>query len=101
MAIVRWKNRDLYDPWTELQEEINDLFRFDRSPEGRGLFDHSVSPSIDVVEGDHEFTVTCELPGLEEKDIDVSIASNVLTIKGQKMDENEVKPYFEVFNSLT
>lgn len=91
MAIVRWKNRDLYDPWSDLQEEINDLFNLDRFPSGRGLFDHSVSPAIDIVEGDHDFTVSCELPGLEEKDIDVSIASNVLTIKGEKKDDNEVK----------
>lgn len=94
MAIVRFKNRDLYDPWTEfksLQEEINDLFDIDRFPTTTGLFDRSVSPAIDVVEGDHEFTVTCELPGLEHKDIDVSIAANVLTVKGEKKNERKEK----------
>jgi HSP20 family protein len=91
MAIVRWKNRDLYDPWASLQDEINELFDIDRSQAERGLFDHRFSPSIDIVEGNHVFTVSCELPGLEEKDIDVSIASNVLTIKGEKKSENEVK----------
>lgn len=94
MALIRWKNRDLDDPWTglrNLQNEINDLFDLDRFPVERGLFDRSVSPAIDVVEGEQDFTVTCELPGLEQKDIDVLIASNVLTIKGEKKSEQEQK----------
>ena len=97
MAIVRWKNRDLAypwdknDPWADfknLQDEINDLFNIDRYPEATGLFDRSISPAIDVLEEDHQFTVICELPGLNQKDLDVSIASNILTIKGEKKDEN-------------
>ena len=94
MAIIRWKDRDVYDPWTglqQLQNEINDLFDVDRFPASTGLFDRSVSPAVDVTEDDHAFTVTCELPGLEKKDIDVSIASNVLTIKGEKKDQKEEK----------
>jgi len=94
MAIIRWKDRDAYDPWNDfrrLQNEINDLFDFDRLPSSTGLFDRSFSPAIDVVEGSNDYTVTCELPGLDQKEIDVSIASNVLTIKGQKKDEREEK----------
>ncbi|MBN1697280.1 MAG: Hsp20/alpha crystallin family protein [Spirochaetales bacterium] len=100
MALIRWQNRDLpypwdkNDPWTglkQLQEEINDLFDFDRFPTTPGLFDRSVSLPIDVVETGNEIIVTCELPGLEEKDIDVSIASNVLTIKGSRKDDREEK----------
>ena len=94
MALVKWKNRNLYDPWTEmrtLQDEINELFRNDRLPVTTGLFDRSVTPAIDFIEGEDDFTVTCELPGLEEKDIDVTIASNVLTLKGTKKTEEEQK----------
>lgn len=94
MALVRWKNRDLYDPWANLrslQEEINDLFDIDRPTTTSGLFDRSVSPAIDVVEGEHAFTVLCELPGLDQKDIDVSVESNVITIKGEKKTEREEK----------
>jgi HSP20 family protein len=94
MAIVRWKDRDLVDPWAELrsiQEEINNLFDLDRFPATTGLFDRNFSPAIDVVEGKNEIFVACELPGLEQKDIDVSIASNVLTIKGEKKNEREEK----------
>lgn len=94
MAIVKWKNKNMFDPWEDLrslQNEINDLFNYDRFPSTTGLFDRSVTPAIDFVEGENDYTVTCELPGLEEKDIDVSIASNVLTIKGKKEDNREEK----------
>ena len=96
MAIVKWRNRDLYDPWKDfrsLQDEINELFNMDRkrSLDNTGLFERSFSPAIDIVEKENEYAVSCELPGLEQKDIDISIASNVLTIKGAKKDEKEVK----------
>jgi len=94
MAMIRWKDRDVYDPWHDfkkLQNEINSLFDFDRLPTSTGLFDRSFSPAIDVIENTNDYTVACELPGLDQKEIDVSIASNVLTIKGQKKDEHEEK----------
>lgn len=94
MALVKWKNRNLYDPWADLknlQEEINDLFNYDRLPTTAGLFERSVTPAIDFLEAENEYIVTCELPGLDEKDVDVSIASNVLTIKGNKSTDKEEK----------
>lgn len=94
MALVKWKKRDVYDPWAglkSLQNEINDLFDFDRFSTVNGLFDRNFSPAIDVIEGNDAYTVVCELPGIDQKDIDVSIASNVLTIKGEKHEEKEDK----------
>jgi HSP20 family protein len=49
-----------------------------------GLFDRTASPEIDVVETEDNYQVYCDLPGVEEKDIDISLAANVLTIKGEK-----------------
>jgi len=57
--------------------------------ESQGLFDRRVSPAIDVVEYSDRFTVECDLPGIDQKDIDVSIASGVLTIKGEKKTEKK------------
>lgn len=94
MAIVKWKQKKSNDPWDEmrsLQSSINDLFNFDHFPTTTGLFDRSMSPAIDVVEGESEFKVTCELPGVDNKDIDITFASNVLTIKGQKKEEKDEK----------
>ena len=50
-----------------------------------------LSPRIDVSENDNEIIVTAELPGLGEKDIDVTLAENVLTLKGEKKLEKEEK----------
>jgi HSP20 family protein len=49
----------------------------------------SVSPTIDVSDGENELVVTAELPGLDEKDFEVTLAGDVLTIKGEKKVENE------------
>jgi len=46
-------------------------------------------PKLDARETDREVELTVELPGLEEKDVDVSIANGVLTIKGEKKAEKK------------
>ena len=46
---------------------------------------------MDVVETDEAFEVTAELPGMTEKDVDVSIAESVVTIRGEKKSEREEK----------
>jgi HSP20 family protein len=48
-------------------------------------------PRVDVTETDNEYEVTAELPGLEEKDINLQLANNVLTIRGEKKAEREEK----------
>jgi HSP20 family protein len=49
------------------------------------------SPSVDISETKDDFVVKAELPGLEAKDVNVSISGNVLTIKGEKKAEEEEK----------
>ena len=57
------------------------------------MFEGSVrgGPLIDVSESEEEIRVTTELPGVEEKDVEVVLADNVLTIKGEKKSEREDK----------
>ncbi|KWV57223.1 molecular chaperone Hsp20 [Rhizobium altiplani] len=50
-----------------------------------------VSPAVDVVEKDDAFEITAEVPGLDEKNIEVSLANGVLTIRGEKTEEKEDK----------
>ena len=79
-------------PWAFdwLQEQFNDLFAdFPRWPTTRGLFERTISPAVDVIEGPDRFTVECELPGMDQKDIDVSIAGGVLTVKGEKKGQQQ------------
>jgi HSP20 family protein len=94
MALVRWRDRELEpgDTFNWLQEQINDLFEdFPPWPSTRGLFERTISPAVDVIEGPDSYTVECELPGMDQKDIDVSVASGVLTIKGVKKGGAESK----------
>lgn len=46
-------------------------------------------PTADVVETDTEFRVNAEMPGIDEKDIEVTVADGILTIKGEKSEEKE------------
>jgi HSP20 family protein len=85
------------DPYLTFQEQMNrmfdDFFRgwglepFGALREGWQAF----SPSVDVVETDKEIKVAVELPGLEEKEIDVSLSPTMLTISGEKRQEKEEK----------
>jgi len=51
----------------------------------------ALAPSIDVSENDKGIEVTAELPGVDEKDVEVTLADNLLTIKGEKKSEREEK----------
>ena len=49
---------------------------------------------LDIVEKDRAFEVKVDLPGLDEKDVEVKLTDGVLTIKGEKQEENEEKKVF-------
>ncbi len=81
-----------WQPSTELrrlQDEINSLFNFEGWDFAPGLFDRNMAPALDMVENADDFTVTVDLPGVNEKDVDLSVAENVLTIKGEKKGQTE------------
>jgi HSP20 family protein len=77
-------------PFGTLQREIDRVFEdFSR---GMGGFPTSdVFPRMDVTEHDNEIEITAELPGLEEKDVEVTLSDNMLTVKGEKREEREEK----------
>jgi len=86
------------DPFLTLHREVNRLFEnalrgFDMAPLGRGRFFGTSGgwPNIEVSETGGEIKVTAELPGLEEKDVHVELADNVLSIRGEKRTETEDK----------
>jgi HSP20 family protein len=98
MAVVRWKN-DVWRPAEELrrlQSNINDLFDLPELFPRRGLFDRPTSPPLDMLETEEGYMVLCDLPGIDEKSLELSVASNVLTIKGERRSvekERESKVY--------
>jgi HSP20 family protein len=76
------------NPFFALQQEIDRLFEgFTRG--FAGFPSRDVMPSMDLSETDKEIEITAELPGLEEKDIQLNVADNVLTIRGEKKNERE------------
>lgn len=84
-------------PFYSLQRQMNSLFDdffsgFDVAPRGfmaGGL--GGFMPSVDVKESDKEFSIRAELPGVDEKDIDVTVTNDSVTIKGEKKEEKEDK----------
>ncbi len=84
-------------PFSELQQEMNRVFEnffkgFDIAPfEGAGGGFGRFSPTIDIKENEKEVVVTAELAGLDEKDFDLLLTEDTLTIKGEKKEEKEDK----------
>jgi HSP20 family protein len=67
---------------------------FDDFGGGRSAFGFSPAapvPAIEFAEGEKDYSITAELPGMDESDIEVSIADGVLTLKGEKKEEQERK----------
>jgi len=94
MPIGRDRNVARSDnPFMSLQREIDRLF--DDFTRGFPAFStgggNEMLPSVDVTETDKQIEITAELPGLEEKDVQVNFADNVLTIRGEKKAEKEEK----------
>jgi HSP20 family protein len=83
-------------PLFSLQREIDRLFEdftrgFQAMPSFAAGNGGMLMPSTDVTETDKEIEITAELPGLEEKDVQVNLADGVLTIRGEKKAEKEEK----------
>ena len=101
--------REWEHPFASFQREMNRLFDnffggFSLSPWTpleRGAAP-TFTPRVDVSETDKEIRVSAELPGMEEKDIDVSLTQDTLTIKGEKKEETEDKgkDYYRVERSF-
>jgi HSP20 family protein len=71
-----------------LQREVDRLFEdFARGLGPMSAANGSLMPSMEVTETDKELVITAELPGLERKDVDISLEDNVLTIRGEKKSE--------------
>jgi len=87
------RNRSVASPFMSLQREIDRLFEdFSRGfPTIAGNGATALMPSMDVTETDKEIEITAELPGLEEKDVQINVADNILTIRGEKKAEKEQK----------
>jgi HSP20 family protein len=89
-----WKPFRELVPFREFERMTRDFGRFWDSFLGRGLkgrVEGEWLPSLDLAETDNELVVKAELPGMDPKDIDISLSDGMLTIKGEKKQEKEEK----------
>ncbi|GAB4352514.1 MAG: hypothetical protein Kow0099_36740 [Candidatus Abyssubacteria bacterium] len=96
MSLLKWRPRTEADPFwrgfRDLQEEINRMFDYALGGmpfEGVGTLDGAWAPVVNVVETKDDIVITADLPGLTEKDIEVTILGDTLTIKGEKKREEK------------
>jgi HSP20 family protein len=79
---------------------FDELTRFERKFD-RLFAGHSFSPAVDVYEDKEKITVEAEVPGMEEKDVEITVDKNVLSIKGSRQLEKKAdkKEYWRVERS--
>lgn len=97
---------DLWHPLEKLRQQVDHLFEdFNRgsliSPFSRGLFDvepffsrdvfSRSMPAVDITEKDKSFEITAELPGMDQKNIEIKLSNGSLIIKGEKKEDKEEK----------
>src|ERR1700736_6717090 len=89
-VLTRWEP---FREFTTLQDRMNRLFRDSFGPEAQdqSLATSSFAPPVDVYEDEHNIVLKIEVPGIDEKDIDVRIENNTLTVHGERKIEKEEK----------
>lgn len=90
MAIIKW------DPFRDiltLRDRMNRLFE-DMSAyrgEEKDLAASAWAPAVDIYETENEVVLTAEVPGVDEKDIEIKVEDNTLTLRGERKFEKETK----------
>ena len=88
MSMTRWEP---FRGLNTLQDQVNRLFEdnFARTRSNQAEL-ASWAPAVDIFETENELVVKADLPGVQEKDIDVRVENNTLTIRGDRKFNNEV-----------
>ena len=88
-VLTRWEP---FREFSTLQDRMNRLFRETQgNSQEESLTSSSFAPAVDVYEDEHNVTLKIEVPGIDEKDIDVRIENNTLTVHGERKIEKEEK----------
>jgi HSP20 family protein len=87
-VLTRW---DPFREFSTLQDRMNRLFRDSYGDREEALTTSTFAPPVDVYEDEHSVTLKIEVPGIDEKDIDVRIENNTLTVHGERKFEKEEK----------
>ncbi|NPA25014.1 MAG: Hsp20/alpha crystallin family protein [Deltaproteobacteria bacterium] len=95
MAIVKWTPNRAWAPFQDLltiQDRINTLFEDTLGlKDDQSLATTTWRPLVDIFEDEQAITIKAELPEMDEKDIQIDLDNNMLTIKGERKLEKEEK----------
>lgn len=80
MTLVKWNPNHNLRTWNSFDRIFRDFFN-DYEEESRSV---NWTPATDINESDDSFTVTADLPGIDKKDVQISVKDNVLTISGER-----------------
>ena len=88
--LTRWEPFREFSP---MEDRLTRLFRGSFNPERpeEALTNTSLAPPVDIYEDEHKIALKIEVPGIDEKDIDVRIEGNTLTVHGERKLEKEEK----------
>jgi HSP20 family protein len=88
--LTRWEPFRAFSP---MEDRMNRLLRESFNPERpeEALTTTSLAPPVDIYEDEHKIALKVEVPGIDEKDIDVRIEGNTLTVHGERKLEKEEK----------
>jgi HSP20 family protein len=94
MTLVRWNpTREMMRTRNEMHRLVNEFFRGGNGGNGaEGSWSAGTwTPAVDMYESDEALTLKAELPGFSKDDVQVEIKDNVLTLKGERKREHDVK----------
>src|ERR1700726_3394269 len=91
--LTRWEPFRDSSVMQDRMNRMNRLFRESYSPEGPedALTTTTFAPPVDIYEDEHNIVLKLEVPGIDEKDIDVRIDNNMLTVHGERKIEKDEK----------
>jgi HSP20 family protein len=91
--LTRWEPFREFSTMQDRVNRMNRLFREPYSPEGpeEALTTTSFAPPVDIYEDEHNITLKLEVPGIDEKDLDVRVENTTLTVHGERKMEKEEK----------
>jgi HSP20 family protein len=90
MALIRWEPvRELNTIQNEMNRLFNTFFDAPATPGNGPAVSRRWIPAMDLVETDDDFVLRADLPGLSEKDVNIELEDNVLTISGTRKSEHD------------
>lgn len=83
MLLTRYEPANLFD---QFNNEVNRFFNNTRAAD---VATHDWVPAVDISEETHRYILKADLPGIDRKDVDISLENDILTIKGERVSETD------------